>query len=80
MEGQAGLRVVALQAQGLLTEKQAAELLAVSPTTLATWRSRRRYALPFVRLGSARAIRYRRADVLAFIASGLVEDEQEATP
>ena len=60
------------QPEKLLTEKAAAELLAVSPTTLATWRSRKRYHLPFVRLGGARAIRYFESDVLAFAASGRV--------
>ena len=60
----------------LLTEREAAEMLAVSPTTLATWRSRRRYHLPFVRLGGARAIRYFESDVLAFAASGRVENNE----
>jgi predicted DNA-binding transcriptional regulator AlpA len=68
-----GLKEVALQAQQLLTEKQAAEMLSVSATTLATWRCKRRYALPFVRLGSARAIRYRASDIIAFINAGLVD-------
>ena len=67
----AGLKAVALQAQRLLTEREAAEMLACSATTLATWRSRHRYSLPFVRLGG-RAVRYRLSDVLAFIVSGVV--------
>lgn len=65
------------QGEQLLTEKQAAALLAVSFTTLATWRCRHRYQLPFVRLGSARAIRYRLSDVQAFIEAGLVTGERE---
>jgi predicted DNA-binding transcriptional regulator AlpA len=62
----------ALQAQQLLTEKQAAAMLSVSHTTLATWRCKRRYSLPWVKLGRARAVRYRLSDVQAFIAAGLV--------
>lgn len=72
MRRDAGLKVVPLQAQQLLTEKQAAAMLAVSHTTLATWRCLKRYTLPFVRIGTGRAIRYRLSDVQAFIASGLV--------
>ena len=73
-----GLKKVEPHAQRLLTEKQAAAMLAVSFTTLATWRCKKRYTLPFVRLGSARAIRYRLSDVLAFIDSGLVNDSKGA--
>ncbi len=73
----AGLKAAALQSEKLLTEREAAAMLAVSPTTLSTWRSRGRYSLPFVRLGSARAIRYRVSDCLAFIQSGLVGDGEE---
>jgi len=62
----------------LLTERQAAEMLAVSPTTLATWRSRRRYSLRWVQLGGGRCIRYRLSDCEAFIEAGLVQDEPEA--
>ena len=79
MQRNAGSKAVAPQAQ-LLTEKQAAAMLSVSFTTLSTWRCKRRYNLPFVRLGSARAIRYRLADVLAFIEKGLVTDGSEAAP
>jgi hypothetical protein len=69
---------MANRTEKLLTEKQAAEMLAVHYTTLSTWRCKRRYSLPFVRLGSARAIRYRLSDVLAFIDSGLVKDSEGA--
>lgn len=54
----------------LLTPKQAAERLAISETTLATWRSREPERLPFVRL-SARAVRYREQDLDAFIEAHL---------
>jgi len=63
-------------AERLLTEREAAEMLAVSHATLATWRCRKRYHLPFIRLGNARAIRYLESDVLAFIASGRVENNE----
>lgn len=56
----------------LLTERQAAEFLQLSPATLSTWRSRRgrvardgKQGPPFLRLG--RSIRYRRADLDAWI-------------
>ncbi|QEL14653.1 helix-turn-helix domain-containing protein [Limnoglobus roseus] len=53
--------------QHLLTEDEAANLLRVKPNTLATWRMSGRYNLPFVRVG--RAIRYRAADVTAWVDS-----------
>lgn len=71
---------MAAQAEKLLTEKQAAEMLAVSFTTLSTWRCKHRYSLAFVRLGSARAIRYRLSDVLAFIESGLAAGAEGKRP
>lgn len=71
MKRDSGLKTVALQAQQLLTEKQAAAMLAVSFTTLATWRCKKRYTLPFVKIGNGRAVRYRLSDLEAFIAGGL---------
>ncbi len=53
----------------LLTELQVAQILNLKPGTLSVWRCTRRVDLPFVKLG--RAVRYRRADVEAFIASGV---------
>ena len=70
----AGARAPAPREQ-LLHERDAAAMLAVSPTTLATWRSRRRYNLRWVRVGGGRAVRYRLSDVLAFIESGVVGGE-----
>lgn len=52
---------------GLMTEKEAAALLNIRPSTLTVWRCTKRYALPWVRVG--RAIRYNRDDVIRFIAS-----------
>lgn len=51
----------------LLDDKAAAELLGVSPGTLAVWRCTGRYRLPFLKVG--RKVRYRRADLLAWLES-----------
>lgn len=48
----------------LLTTKQAAELLKVSPITLCMWRASASH-LPFVRVG--RFVRYRKADINAWL-------------
>ncbi len=45
----------------LLGAAEAAEMLKVSPGTLAVWRSSGRYALPFVKVG--RHVRYRVRDI-----------------
>jgi excisionase family DNA binding protein len=49
----------------LLSEKEAAQLLTCSPGTLSVWRSTGRYNLPFLKVG--RMVRYRRADLLAWL-------------
>ncbi len=49
----------------LLDEQAAAALLTVAPGTLGVWRSTGRYNLPFLKVG--RAVRYRRADLLAWL-------------
>ena len=49
----------------LLSETEAAHLLTVSPGTLSVWRSTGRYNLPFVKVG--RRVRYKRADLLAWL-------------
>lgn len=51
----------------LITPECAAALLGVTPNTLGIWRTTRRYPLPFVKVG--RLVRYKRADILAFIES-----------
>jgi hypothetical protein len=71
---------MAQETERLLTEKQAAEVLNVHFTTLSAWRCKKRYNLPFVRLGGARAIRYKMSDLLSFIEKGLVADGGEAAP
>lgn len=54
----------------LLTEAEAAELLGLKQNTLNNWRCTHRVPLPYVRVG--RAIRYRLADIQAFIERGTV--------
>ena len=49
----------------LLDDITAAAVLDVSPGTLSVWRSTGRYALPFLKVG--RKVRYRRADLLAWL-------------
>ena len=57
----------------LLTEQEAAAEMKLSVFTLRNWRALKRPDAPrFIRLG-ARAIRYRRSDLEAFIASGEAE-------
>ena len=46
-------------------------MLDVSPGTLSVWRSTGRYALPFLKIG--RKVRYRRADLDAWLAARLRE-------
>lgn len=53
----------------LLTPQQVAEQLGVTTHTLAVWRCTKRYPLPYVKSG--RLVRYRPADVVAFIESRL---------
>jgi hypothetical protein len=53
-----------------MTESQAAAYLRLRPLTLANWRTTKRYALPYVRVG--RLIRYRLKDLEAFISSRTV--------
>ena len=63
----------------LLTTEQAAAILGCAPKTLEMERTRRRWDIPFVRL--SRAIRYRRCDLLTWIASRVVVAGQgQVTP
>ena len=60
----------------LLYENQVATLLGVSPQTLSVWRCVRRYGLSYIKCG--RLIRYREADVLAFLEARTVRPEAAA--
>jgi excisionase family DNA binding protein len=51
----------------LLTPEQVSEILGVNVHTLAVWRCTGRYNLPYIKTG--RLVRYKEADVLAFINS-----------
>lgn len=59
-----------LNAHEFLTPIQAAEYLGVTVETLALWRCTKRYPIAYARIG--RSIRYKRADLDAFIASRTV--------
>lgn len=54
----------------LLTRKQAADILSVSPLTLEKWAVLGKNGLPFVKVG--RAVRYKPADVEKFIERNTV--------
>jgi predicted DNA-binding transcriptional regulator AlpA len=51
----------------LLDNREAAEFLGVSPTTLITWRCVKRYDLPYIRVG--RKIFYCVEDLLRWLES-----------
>ena len=59
----------------LFTESEAAEFIGVEPQTLATWRCKKRYALPFLKIG--RLVRYRKVDLEAWLETRLVGAGQE---
>lgn len=54
----------------LLTRPEAAEYLGLAISTLEVWASTKRVDLPYVKLGHA--VRYRVADLEAFIERGTV--------
>ena len=45
-------KVEAIPVTEMLTPQQAADYLGIAPQTLAVWRCTRRYAVPFVKVGS----------------------------
>lgn len=51
----------------LLTRREAAAYLGVTPETMAVWASTRRYPIPIVKIG--RLAKYKKADLDAFINS-----------
>ena len=59
----------------LFTPDEVADLLGVTTHTLAVWRCEGRYTLPYVKSG--RLVRYREADVLAFIEERLKRQSSE---
>lgn len=54
----------------LLTRREAASYLGITPETLAVWASTRRYPLRFIKIG--RLSKYRKSDLDAFINSRTV--------
>ena len=55
-----------LSLRQLLAPTEVARILGITVSTLAVWRCRRRYPLPYIKIGSR--VRYRQADVDKFIA------------
>jgi excisionase family DNA binding protein len=49
----------------LITPREVARSLSVAEETLASWRSRKKPHLPFLKVG--RLVRYRRSDLVAFV-------------
>ena len=63
-------KVKAIRESKLLTTKEAAAKLGVLTTTLAVWRCRGMYKLPFIKIGKKRVM-YLERDIDEFIASGM---------
>ena len=59
----------------LMTPKQAAAVLGVSPGTLSVWRSTRRYPLSYIKLG--RLVRYAEEDISAFLEKRRVRGNRD---
>jgi predicted site-specific integrase-resolvase len=59
------MRTIIMNIPQLLRPEAVAEILSVTPHTLAVWRCEGRYALPYIKTG--RLVRYRADDVMAFI-------------
>jgi hypothetical protein len=57
--------------ENLLSPAEAAKILGTTPGTLGVWRCTKRWPLRYVKIGAS--VRYRLADVEAFIKSGIVE-------
>jgi helix-turn-helix protein len=62
----------------LLTEREAARLLCISPKTLTTWRSLGRYGLAFIKVG--RRVRYESTALRDFIARRRVVRTAQKSP
>ena len=56
-----------IQNNALISSKEAAALLGISPATLAVWRCVKRYPLPYIKVG--RLVKYRREDLDRFLDS-----------
>jgi excisionase family DNA binding protein len=62
-----------MHGEGLLDKHSAAKLIGIHPRTLDLWQNQRR--IPFIKLGPGRRglVRFRRADLEAFLQSHRVE-------
>lgn len=56
----------------LLDTEQAADYLGVTPRTLEVWRCVKRHDIPYIKVG--RLVKYRQADLDAWLASRTVSD------
>jgi excisionase family DNA binding protein len=70
------LRSPAINPGRLLTRAEAADRLGLQEQTLAVWATTKRYNLPFLKLG--RAVRYRPADIEAWLDRQTVRAEEGA--
>ena len=59
----------------LLTTKEAADFLGIPARTLENWRCNQRYNLPYIKIG--RIIRYRMIDLVAWINSSRVSNQED---
>ena len=73
MDAQTSGMVTELIPDGLLDKSQAAKLIGIHPRTLDLWQNQRR--IPFIKLGPGRRglVRFRRADLEAFLETHRVE-------
>ena len=71
------MRASAAISRVTLTPDDVADMLDVSPQTLASWRTTGRYDLPFLRIG--RLVRYRRSDIEEFLDGFEAEAEELAS-
>lgn len=69
------ISIATMPAEALVTRDQAAEFLGLRPQTLAVWHSTGRYQLKAVKIG--RNVRYRVADLRAWIANRTVTNTSE---
>lgn len=60
----------------LLSTEEAAEYLGTKPHTLEIWRAVGRYGIPYIKVG--RLVKYRRADLDAWLASRMVNVQEAA--
>ena len=58
----------------LLTVKEVASILGLSPGTLNVWRTTKRYPLPYIKVG--RHIRYKATDVAAFLRARTLQGDR----